>query len=472
MTPKSVGFKLGLVTAILHLLLVLLAYAAVAHSTSSTAGLAFLPFLFLDAPILLLGGFLPGGDAMMSQPLIVFGLAGSCLWFAIPWLTDRFVARIFPNTRRWVRWLAAIAVLPAAFFAFNPLSHLSVNRSLRAERPEEIQALLKNPPPGILAKRIVLEAKEWGGICGIHPDPAAGGILVAFHRGVQRLDPQYNVLSTLPFTEYYQSVQPVPAAGGLSDRFIVSELFDYAALLGPDGRELWRACGKPASDLGVEGVRAGDIDGDGRPEFAVFHSYTDGIELVDEAGQTRWKFPLSSLDHLEMADVRGNGKQEILFRDSPAIFKVLDAAGQVAAELPIAADSDSFVFVDWPAAQAKPGLLFTADNALRIVDLQGREIRRLPAPGCRSYGDFAATAVKFQADQPPGLAVRKMLHPDLAVLYVYDADGQLIQQDVEVVTGSGDAALAAVPGAAPGTERLLVGSQKDYQSRLLEYTWK
>ena len=63
MTPKSVGFKLGLIVAILHLLLVLLTYAAVVHSTSSTAGLAYLPFMLLDAPILFLGGFLPGGNA-------------------------------------------------------------------------------------------------------------------------------------------------------------------------------------------------------------------------------------------------------------------------------------------------------------------------------------------------------------------------------------------------------------------------
>ena len=467
MTPKSVGFKLGLIVAILHLLLVLLTYAAVAHSTSSTAGLAFLPFMFLDAPILFLGGFLPGGDALMRQPLIVFGVAGSFLWFAIPWLADRLVARIFPNTRRWVRWLAALAALPALIYTFVPLSHVSVSRSIRAERPEEIQVLLKHPAPGALARRTVWNTNGLDRICGIHPDPDAGGLLLTCHRSVLRLDAQFAVQHRLDFPEYYQSVAPVQAGGAFTGQYIVHRLFEHAALLGPDGRELWRAGGQDVSQLGVEGVRAGDIDGDGRPEFAVFHSYTDGIELLDEAGQIRWKHPVDSLDHLEMADVRGNGKQEILFRDSPSGFKVLDAQGQVAAELDIATDSSKFALVAWPAPAGRPNLVLTEENQIRIVDLDGHEIRRLEAPGCRGYGDLAAVPVRFRAGAPAFLAVRKDLHPDLAVLYVFDSEGRRVHQDVEVVLGSADPALAAVPAGASGAEHLLVGSGENNQVRLL-----
>ena len=468
MTPKSVGFKLGLIVASLHLLLVLLTYAAVVHSTSSTAGLAYLPFMLLDAPILFLGGFLPGGDALMSLPLIAFGGAGSFLWFAIPWLADLLVTRIFPNTRRWVRWLVALAALPALLFAFVPLSHLSVSRSIRNQRPAELKALLKHPAPGALAKRIVWETQGLDRICGIHPDPAAGGILLACHRSVPRLDAQFAVQHRLDFPEYYQSVAPVLVGAGFSGQYIVHRLFEHAALLDPEGRELWRAGEKLAPGEMVEGVRAGDIDGDGRPEFAVFYRYGGGILLVDEQGQTRWTFSADSIDHLEMADVRGNGRQEILFHDRT--FKILDAEGRVAAETDIATESSQFALVAWPAPAGRPNLVLTEENQIRIVDLDGHEIRRLEAPGCRGFGDLAAVPVRFRAGAPAFLAVRKDLHPDLAVLYVYDSEGRRVHQDVEVVLGSADPALAAVPAGATGTEHLLVGSGENNQVRLLEYS--
>lgn len=472
MTPKSVGFKLGLIVAILHLLLVLLTYAAVVHSTSSTAGLAYLPFMFLDAPVLFLGGFLPGGDALMRQPLIVFGGAGSFLWFAIPWLADRLVARIFPNTRRWIRWLAASAVLPAAIFAFVPLSHLSVSRSIRAERPEEIQALLKNPSPGLFAKRTVLEAKELGGICGIHPDPAGGedGVLVLFHRGVVRLDRDWTETSRVEFADiYYQTVEPVRTAGAFDERFLAYRFFDYAALLGPDGGEIWRAGEKTGQDSPLAGAATGDIDGDGRPEFALYHTYQKGISLHDDSGRLRWTHYANSIDHVVMADVRGNGRQEILMR-AGRDFLILDADGTCAAQIPIETDSSGFALVHWPEQSARPNLLLTEDNRIRIVDFDGNDLRELDAPGCRSYGDVVAVPVRFRNGEPPALAVRKNVHPDLAVLYVYTADNRLIHQSVEIRPGGGTPALAAVPAGDSGVERLLVGSGENNQVRLLEYS--
>ena len=468
MSPKTVGFKLGLIVAILHLLLVLLTYAAVANSTSSTAGLAYLPFMFLDAPILFLGGCLPGGDTLMGLPLISFGILGSLLWFAFPWLSDRLVVRWFPRTRRLVRWLVALAALPVLLCAFVPLAHLSVSRSIRDTRPVELKALLKHPVPGILARRTVWETNLLDRICGIHPDPDTDGLLLACHRSVLRLDAQFTVQHRLDFPEYFQSVAPVRIGDGFSGQYIVHRLFEYAALLGPEGRELWRAGEKLAPGQHVEGVRSGDIDGDGRPEFAVFYRYGGGILLVDEKGQTLWTYSADSIDHLEMADVRGNGRQEILFHDRA--FKILDAAGRVVAETNIATSSSQFALAAWPASAGRPNLVLSEENQIRIVDLDGNEIRRLEAPGCRGFGDLAAVPVRFRADAAPFLAVRKLLHPDLATLFVYDAAGQLVHREVEIVLGSGDAALAAVPAGDSGAERLLVGSGENNQVRLLEYS--
>ncbi len=168
-----------------------------------------------------------------------------------------------------------------------------------------------------------------------------------------------------------------------------------------------------------------------------------------------------------MADVRANGKQEILLHDNR--FKILDAEGQVVEQPDIPTDSSHFALVNWPGNPDRPNLLLSEENAFRLVNLDGTELLRLDAPGCRSYGEFAATPLILQPGEPASLAVRKHLHPDLAVLYVFSPDGRLLQQDVETTFG-GTPALAAVPDPAADAQRLLVGSQEDYRPRLLLFT--
>lgn len=479
MPQKSVGFKIGLLTAALHFLLAVLAYVAMSSSKSSTAGLAFLPFVVLDAPLWFLQTLLPDaiGKTVMGSPLISFGVLGSALWFAIPWLADRLVVRFLPKARRLVRWLVVLACLPLAFSAFRPLSIQTSMMSMRNERPEELQALLKKPAPGILAKRTVLENQDLRGICGIHPLDGSGELLVAFHRGVLRLDRRQAEISRLEFsTNHFQAVVPVRAGDAFNDRFLAYRFFEYAAVLGPAGEELWRAGEKAEGGRPLAGAMSGDIDGDGQPEFALYWDYRDGIQLLDGTGRARWTHPVYSLGHVEMADVRGNGKKEILYSNSnnarsSTVFKTVNAFGTVVDELNLATCSSEFALVDWPERRARPNLLLTEENQIRIVDLDGNEVRRLEAPGCRSYGAVAAIPVKFRAAAPAYLAVRKNLHPDLAALYVYDADGKRVHQDVETRLGGGEMpALAAGPGEMPGAERLLVGSGDVFHAALVEYS--
>ena len=478
MTPKSVGFKIGLMTAALHFLLAVLAYVAMSSSKSSTAGLAFLPFVVLDAPLWLLQTLLPDavGKAVMSSPLISFGVLGSVMWFVLPWLADRLVVRFFPKARRLVRWIVVLACLPLFFFAFRPLSFQVGMMSMRNERPEELQALLAKPAPGVLTRRTVLEDQDLRGICGIHRIDGSGELLVAFHRGAVRLDARYAVKTRLEFTtNYYQTVAPVWAEGVFTGQFIVHKLFEYAALLDAEGNELWRAGEKLAPGQTIDGVRSGDLDGDGRPEFAVFYRYGGGLLLVDEAGQIRWTHPIDSLGHLEMANVLRNGRQGIFYSQSKNAgratdFTTVGATGLFESKLNLDTTSSAFALVDWPGQPDRPNLLLTEENQIRIVDLDGNEVRRLEAPGCRSFGAVAAIPVTFRADAPAYLAVRKNLHPDLAVLYVYDSGGKLVHQDVEAVMGNLAPALAAVPAGASGAERLLAGSGDAFHAALLEYS--
>ena len=480
MTQKSVGFKMGITIATVHLLLVVLAYIAAITSRDAQAGLVFIPFLILDAPVLLVTTLLPSvfGPGMGS-PLIVFGVMGSLLWFALPWLADRFAMRIIPNARRMTRWIVVVACLPVFVAGFNFLSHRVIALSKSQKRPAELKALLARPAAGALAKRTVLEEKSLGGVCSISlaqgVSDAAAEILVAFHRGAIRLDNRYAVKERVEFsTNHFITVEPVRIGEGFSGRFIVYKHFEYAALLGPDGKEIWRAGESVEPGLHLDGVQCGDIDGDGNLEFAIYYRYREGITLLDDAGQTRWKHTVYALGHIEMADVRGNGKKEILFSNSnnankSTVFTTVDARGTGVNRLQVSTDSYEFSLVDWPGRPGRPNILLTEENQIRIVDLVGNEVRRLEAPGCRSYGAVKAVPVKFRGDAPEFLAVRKILHPDLAVLFIYDGEGKLVCQDAEIRRGSMQPALAAVPGEEPGTERLLVGSGDSFGARIVEY---
>jgi len=72
---KSIGLKIGLALAALHLCLAILAFIAYITSSSSTSALVFIWFFFLDAPIRLLPSSI--FDIFgVAAPLISFGVFG------------------------------------------------------------------------------------------------------------------------------------------------------------------------------------------------------------------------------------------------------------------------------------------------------------------------------------------------------------------------------------------------------------
>lgn len=479
-TQRSVGFKIGVVTCALHVAFVLLAVMACKQAQSSTAGLVFLPFFYLDAPVRVLQGFLPG-SANSFSPLISFGVLGSGLWFAIPWLVDRLLLRLAARISRVKRWVVVLVLLPLFVVAFIPLGDFAASRSIRQERPDELSASLGAPSSEELNEKVIFDDQVLGGVSSIHhlagPPQAEPGILLAHHRGVVFLNDRYEEQDRTEFPNmYFQTVNPVPAGDTGEIRFVVYKHFQYAALLDQEGAELWRIERDEGEGvLPMDGVQSGDIDGDGHPEFAVYYRYRTGIVLVDEHGSERWRHNVYALGHLAMHDVRGNGRQEIIYSLSnnanhKTVFTILDADGEVVREWRIATDSYEFDLVNWPDEEGGPHLVLTEENLIRVVDMEGNTVRELDAPGCRSFGKMNAVPLRLRKNEAPGLAVRKILHPDLETLFVYNAGGVLIFQRTDVRRGSMQPSLAAVPAGEKGVQKLLVGTTRDKQVRVLEYS--
>jgi hypothetical protein len=483
MARKTIGFKIGIVMFCVHLCMVVLAFVAYMNSQSSTAGLIFIWFFSLDAPIHLLLLLLPFSIFELSviSPLIIYGVFGSSLWFLIPWLMDRLVTRVFPNVTGTMRWITVIGTIPLFIVGFTFLGFLSTTLSIRQERPDELRDLLTSTTSGYLTQRVVFDDISLVGVSSINQGNcrtnAGSETLLACHRGVVFLNDNYEEQSRIVFSgrNFYTTVHPVHTDGAHACRFIAYRLFKHVSLLDSDGEEIWKIVGDEDAGRYIDGVQSGDIDGDGKPEFAIYHSYQDGIALMDEDGNPIWTHPVYSLGHLEMTDVRGNGKDEIIYSNSNnanrlTVFKTLDADGKVVDKLEISTASSEFTVIGWPGRERRPNILLTEENRIRIVDMKGSTVVHLDAPGCRTFGKVKAITVKLHKDEPACLAVRKILHPDLAVLFVYDTEGNLVFQTAQVRKIPLQPALAAVPADETGVERLLVGAARGYGSIVLEYS--
>jgi hypothetical protein len=287
------------------------------------------------------------------------------------------------------------------------------------------------------------------------------------------LDKNYQEKHRISFGDrVFRTMEPVHVDEKSPCSIIATRFQKGTYLFDLDGKEIWSVTRDNAEQGPLDQVQFGDIDGDGRKEFAMFTG--GGIRLLDSTGKTRWKHSTLALGHLEMADVRGNGKAEIIYcnannADGVTTFTIVDSAGAIVSQNKMDTPSYEFALVRWPRQEAVPFLLLTEKNKFRIVDLTGKTIKQLDAPGCRAFGAVKAVTVQFKPNEPRYLAVRKKLHPDLNVLYVYNADGKLVYQKTDVIRG-GLPTLAAVPAKEDDVEKLLVGACQNSILQVLEYS--
>ncbi len=476
---KSPGLTIGLSLAALHLGLVIVAFIAYISSSSSTSALVFIWYFFLDAPV----GLLPSSffDIFgVAEPLISFGVLGSALWLLIPWLIDRAVVGIFPGAAKITRWVTIIGAIPLIVIGFAFLGNFSVKKSIQRERPAELKQMLNSASSGFLSEKVVFEENDSGGISSIRlmncRPASAREIMLSLPGEVAFLDRQYRERPRLQFDRNrFMTIEPVHAGDTGACMYIAYRLFEGVYLYDSEGKERWNISRQESGGTAIDGVKAGDVDGDKKPEFAMYHRYREGIHLVDENRETLWKLPVFALGHLEIVDLDEDGKADIIFSNSNNAngvtdFSILDATGATTRQLKIFTTSYEFSTVRWPGNESRPHLLLTEENKIRIVDLQGDTVLELSAPGCRAFGDVAAAAVKLEKNASGYLAVKKSLHPDLSVLYVYNPEGKLVYQKTDVIKGVLAPALSPGPADSDGLEKLIVGAFRSNISQILEYS--
>ena len=475
----SVGTVIGLVLFVLHLSLVIVAYTAYVNSQSSTAGLVFIVFFMLDAPIHLL----PSTVFQMfgaSSPLILYGIFGSAMWFLIPWLIDMGLRKTSLKQNKLLRGFIIIMTIPLILIGFLKLSHFSTRRHIQAKRPDEIKRTLNQASSDFLTEKIVYQDDILTSIISVYQmdllENSGTEIIMAMNKSIVFLNERYQEIHRLNLNEHsFKRIEPL-----YLDTVGTYGLLGYRYgkgiwLLDSSGIEQWSYTQTNEFNIAPDGVAYGDIDGDGKPEYAVFYKYRDGIHLLDSDGNTRWKHPVYALGHLEITDFNGDGYDQIIYTNSnnargKTVFTMLDAAGNIANQVDIMTESYEFEVIKWPVEDSDAHILLTEENIIRVVDLDGQTLTSLDAPGCRSFGDVQAQTVKFEKDVPSYLVVKKKLHPDLLALYVFDKNGQLVYQKTDVMDRFQSNDFAVVPIDKFGDEGILVGAVRDMKPLLLEYS--
>ncbi len=481
MRRTSIGFKIGIVLAVLHLGLAIYAFSAYINCKSSTAGLVFITFFFLDAPLLLIPRsiFSIFGEI---RPLIEYGVLGSALWFLIPYLIDRIFTYTFPNVIKLVRAIIIIAAIPVILFSFKHLSHFAIRHLIKQKRPVELKKSLNKASSDFVTERVVFSnGTDIPIINGIYRINCSAGndgqVMAALRSEVVFLNDKYQEQSRLGFGGLgFNTIRPLNSDAADSCRFLGYRYGKGVYVFDHQGKKVWKFTPSDNKTGGIDGASFGDVDGDGKTEIAVFYRYTQGIQLLDCNGNTKWTHPVDALGHLEMADVDDDGRAEIIYDNSnnasgKTYFEMLNVTGTVIKKLEIATTSYEFALIKWPNAELKPNILLTENNKIRLVDLKGDTVISLDAPGCREFGNVKAAAVKFKKLQPPYLVVRKGLHPDLLVMYVYNHNGKLVYQRTDVFKyGVSNAAIAVVPESETEGEKLLLGAERDNKAVILEYS--
>ncbi|HEY5988634.1 MAG TPA: VCBS repeat-containing protein, partial [Streptosporangiaceae bacterium] len=210
------------------------------------------------------------------------------------------------------------------------------------------------------------------------------------------------------------------------------------ALIGEDGSRLWQ----PPSEWGMNDLAAGDLDGDGVPEFVAGYNGGGGVRLFDATGRPRWRQDDGNVWHVEIVDTDGDGKPEIVHSNAAGQVSIRDANGKVLRRVQAEGYFSEFSLVEWP--RQRTGLVHTGDGLTSVLDFDGTVRASLQTPDTSFLSAAHAALVRFGGSDHLVLAVSAS-NWDRTQLFVFDQGAVLRYR--EVVPGNCVAVTALEPNA-------------------------
>ena len=303
----------------------------------------------------------------------------------------------------------------------------------RLTRPEALDEPRVAMGAGLLTKTLFLRPAGIGAITDIARGQFDGkpGLEIGIAGNVRAMfvDDSGQMQSSITFDrQEITHVDIVDVEGDGACEFIYRGAWSSdAALIDHNGETRWTYGGLP----GVDDMCAGDVDGDGRLEFAVGFNGGGGVHLLDDDGKRIWRKPDGNVWHVEIVDTDGDGRPEIVHSSAGGDVTVRDGRGNQLSREEAPAYFSDFSLCPWPSKQGPTLLLYAEDDTVWILDFRAKAVAKLKAPESGELGEARGTPVRLRAGQADYLAVA-VSYPvwHRAILYLYDPNGKLVYQEI------------------------------------------
>jgi uncharacterized protein YcfL len=195
------------------------------------------------------------------------------------------------------------------------------------------------------------------------------------------------------------------------------------------GQCLW-SYGNNEKDETPENMAGGDINGDGKPEFVVG---SDNITCFNSVGRVLWKQPGKGIWHVEVIDLNGDGKGEIVHSNSDGFMVVRNDRGDIFKTIRLPFYFGHFSLINCPTAKGnKDYIIASAEGKIYIIEpLEGKKVASFNAP-MAPENSVQGVFVHFENNKKPYLAVVVKVKPtwQRSILFIYSSEGNLIYQEI------------------------------------------
>jgi hypothetical protein len=321
----------------------------------------------------------------------------------------------------------------------------------------------------LVAKRQVLEDKRLGRIKQIARSQVAGGTWLVGEQGALLLDRRLDPVRWVKFPGRASQALVLDADGDGEEEFLVrSRVFGHHRIHLPlflldskgavrwDSRLFWSR----------HPVTAGDLDGDGRVEFAGpggwgkddGSGFEWGVVVLNADGQTTRKLPAGGTCRVFILDRDGDGHREIASLDWKRHMRVHDSKGAATKGRKYAKGSKSGTLCPWPNHDGRPHLLWIHETSAWLADFSSSDPIRFDAPLANTGSTAGAVGVpvRLRFTHRPYLAVAVKLRQQQSLLYIMTPKGRV--EYLEVIPEPVDA-LGTTEVSGRGEEELLVGGK-------------
>lgn len=188
-----------------------------------------------------------------------------------------------------------------------------------------------------------------------------------------------------------------------------------------DGRLLWRQ----GLEWGVNQMAPGDLDGDDHPDFVIGMSGRGGLRRIDAEGRQLWRVPGSNIWDVELVDLDGDGRDEIVHSCCRGI-SIRRADGSLLREVTLDPSPSSFEIVAWLDLR----IVYARKDRLWLARPDGSGSTSYSIGFDPEENDLRARV--FAADRGRtalAVLIDSRIH-DRSVLNLYDTDGSLFHQEV------------------------------------------